>query len=56
MQGRVRHIRPNVRHRPHYAHPKHDPSTDDYRGSSADTDPEMPYPNPEAPEDEGYVE
>lgn len=48
-------INPNAVRPPH-KHPKHDPSADPYRGSSADTDPEVPEPNPEAPEDEGYVE
>ena len=49
------HINPKARRPPHQ-HPKHDPTQDEYRGSSADTDPEVPEPNPEAPEDEGYVE
>lgn len=55
-RARAHRIRPIVRHRPHHRHPPHDPAADEYRGSSADTDPAMPEPNPEAPEDEGYIE
>ena len=54
--ARARRIQPIARNLPHHPHPPHDPAADEYRGSSADTDPEMPEPNPEAPEDEGYTE